>query len=600
MDGPKHVYQTELARASTDHTELSRRFARIGMARLGFFLAGVSFAVLAIANRGGPSLAGVLVAAIGFVGLIVWHERVARARGKVERSVRYYQRGLARLEDRWLEGGDDGARFHDEAHLYAADLELFGRGSLFHLLAVTRTESGAATFAAWLASPAPIVTVQGRQAAVRELAPNQSLRHDLATVDAAAGLALDSGVLRRWLAEAGDQSFPPWARAVALGLALINVAATVAALTGLLPGWVVLPGFLASFSVVAILRRAVAKSLQQVDRPARELAVVGRLLERVATERFVSPLLGSLETKWRASGATSVDEIRRLGRLVDLVDARRNQLFMPISGVLLLGTQLAIAIERWRARVGPAAVGWLEASAELEALASLATHAFDHPDDVFPELAETGSGLEARGIAHVLLPADRAVRNDLSLGGDCRLLVVSGSNMSGKSTLLKAIGSNLALAFAGAPVRAHRLATGPLRIGASLILRDSLLEGRSRFFAEILRLREIVVLASAGEPVLFLLDELLSGTNSHDRAIGARGVLLGLLDRGAIGMVTTHDLALTTIAEQLGPRASNWHFEDALVGGKLEFDYRLKPGVVRRSNALELMKAVGLEVNPSR
>jgi hypothetical protein len=595
VDDPKSFYRDELTRASARLAELDRRFARIGLIRLGAFLVGVAFAVAAVATRGGPALAGVLIAVLVFAGLIVWHERTARARDQATRSARYFDRGLARLENRWIDGGDDGTRFLDQSHLYAADLELFGRGSLFHLISMARTESGAATLASWLAHPAAFETIRSRQAAVDELAAGTALRHDLAIVDDRAGLALDSHALRRWLVEPGP-AFPGWARGATLGIALFNLAVVVAALAGWVSGWAVVPGILAAVVVTGRLRDPAGLAIRRVDRPARELAVVGQLLARVAMERFESPRLRTLEDAWRASGSSSVEEIRRLGRLVDLVDARRNQLFLPISGPFLLGTQLAIAIERWRSRVGPAATGWLEATAELEALASLAAHRFDHPDDVMPELSTTRAGFEAEAMAHPLLPLSQAVRNDLSLGDPTRLLVISGSNMSGKSTLLKAVGTNLVLAFAGAPVRASVFRAGPLRIGASLVLRDSLLEGRSRFFAEILRLRDILAAAAGGEPVLFLLDELLSGTNSHDRAIGARGVLRGLLDRGALGLVTTHDLALTALAEEPGVPAANWHFEDTLVDGKLEFDYRLKPGVVRRSNALELMKAVGLDV----
>jgi DNA mismatch repair ATPase MutS len=241
-------------------------------------------------------------------------------------------------------------------------------------------------------------------------------------------------------------------------------------------------------------------------------------------------------------------------------------------------------------------VDWLDAIGDLEALAALATLTYEHPDDAFPDLVAGPPRLEGSGLAHPLLAAAGVVRNDVSLGGGCRLIVVSGSNMSGKSTLLKALGVNLALAQAGAPVRAARFVTSPFAVGASLVLRASRLEGRSRFFAEIVRLRDIVALTGGARPVLFLLDELLSGTNSHDRAIGAAGILRGLLDRGAAGLVTTHDLALARIADELGDRAANWHFEDRLVAGKLEFDYRLRPGVVSRSNALELMRSIGLVV----
>jgi DNA mismatch repair ATPase MutS len=246
---------------------------------------------------------------------------------------------------------------------------------------------------------------------------------------------------------------------------------------------------------------------------------------------------------------------------------------------------------------------WLSAVGEVEALMSLATYAFDHPDYPFPTLAEKGPVFEADAIGHPMLPASKRVPNDVTLGagdGDRpfpHLLVISGSNMSGKSTLLRTVGINAVLALAGAPVCAQRLTISRLAIGASMRLNDSLQGGRSRFFAEITRLRQIVELAARPTPVLFLLDELLSGTNSHDRRIGAQAVVRKLLDSGAIGLATTHDLALTEIAVELGDLADNVHFEDHLNGETIGFDFQMRPGVVRKSNALALMRAIGLLVS---
>ena len=207
-----------------------------------------------------------------------------------------------------------------------------------------------------------------------------------------------------------------------------------------------------------------------------------------------------------------------------------------------------------------------------------------------------GDWFDAAGLCHPLIPEEQCVPNDLRLGGELRLLIVSGSNMSGKSTLLRSVGLNTVLAWAGAPVCASRLAISPLMVGASIRVLDSLQDGRSRFYAEITRLREIVNLAAGSRTVLFLIDELLSGTNSHDRRIGASAIMRSLIDRGAIGMITTHDLALAHIADDLPGRAVNVHFADTFVDGRLQFDYRLLPGVVERSNALDLMRSVGLEV----
>ena len=216
---------------------------------------------------------------------------------------------------------------------------------------------------------------------------------------------------------------------------------------------------------------------------------------------------------------------------------------------------------------------------------------------MWPEIVVGDAGFDGTGLGHPLLPGARMVRNDVRLWGDARLLVVSGSNMSGKSTLLRTVGVNAVLALAGAPVRATALRITPLAIGATLRIQDSLQEGRSRFFAEITRVRDLSDTARGPLPLLFLLDELFHGTNSHDRLAGASGTLRSLLDHGAIGMTTTHDLALTAVADGLSPRAINVHFEDHFEGGEIKFDYRMKPGPVTRSNALALMRAVGLDVD---
>jgi DNA mismatch repair ATPase MutS len=288
--------------------------------------------------------------------------------------------------------------------------------------------------------------------------------------------------------------------------------------------------------------------------------------------------------------------IRRLARLIEHLDARRNQIFAPVAALLLWGTQFAFALEAWRRVSGPQVPRWLEAVGELDALLALASYGFENPEDVFPATSEEKALFVAEGLGHPLIPQDRLVRNDVTLGREARLLVVSGSNMSGKSTLLRSIGVSIVLALAGAPVRARRLTLSRLRVAASIRIEDSLQEGISHFYAEILRLRQGMELAKGEIAVLFLLDEILHGTNSHDRRIGAEAVVRGLVDRGAIGLITTHDLALSRLAETMPGRATNVHFEDHIEDGKIRFDYRMREGVVKKSNALELMRGIGLEV----
>jgi DNA mismatch repair ATPase MutS len=281
---------------------------------------------------------------------------------------------------------------------------------------------------------------------------------------------------------------------------------------------------------------------------------------------------------------------------MDYLDSRDHALVRVAEIFILWTPHLAFRVEDWRRTSGPAVRRWLTAAGEIEALCSLASHAFEHPCDTFPEFAEDGPYLEAHAIAHPLLAEAKAVRNDVTVGGELKLLVVSGSNMSGKSTLLRTLGVNAVLAQAGAPVRAAKLRLSPLEVGASIRVSDSLQGGVSRFYAEILRLRQILDLTNGGRPVLFLIDEFLHGTNSHDRRIGAEALVRGLVTRGAAGLITTHDLALADIVDGLGGRAANVHFEDRVENGEIHFDYIMRPGVVRKSNAIELMRSVGLEI----
>ena len=233
---------------------------------------------------------------------------------------------------------------------------------------------------------------------------------------------------------------------------------------------------------------------------------------------------------------------------------------------------------------------------QFEALCALASYAAENPSDPFPEIVTDRTCFEAESLGHPLIPEAECVRNDISLGGPVRAFVVSGSNMSGKSTILRSVGVAAVMALAGAPVRASRLRVSPLAVGGTLRVQDSLQAGKSRFYAEITRVRQLVDLARGPLPLLFLFDELFHGTNSHDRSIGAESVLRGLIQRGAIGLITTHDLALAEIVTGIGPQAINVHFADHFENGQMRFDYKMRPGVVEHSNALALMRAVGLEV----
>jgi hypothetical protein len=604
---PRSLYAQRLAERQAEISRRERRHRALGYGRLATAAAALAIAGLALAQVL-PVLWATLPGA-AFVVLVVAHERLLREMERRKRAARFYERGLARLDGAWTGGGEDGLRYLDPAHPYARDLDLFGKGSLFELLCTARTHVGEDTLARWLLGPAAPDAVLSRQAAVEELRLRVDLRESLAILAEEARTGVDPVSLAAWgeappLLSAGGRA-GVWALTAA-GLAgaaafLLSNAASL----GLAP----LPDSaiagLRDFFLIALVvngfflyrfHRRVGAVVQAVEQAAHELKLLSGTLVRLERETFQSPLLAALRASLDAEGDPPSKRLARLDGLTDYLDSRDHLLVRMAEPFVFWTTHLAFAVEKWRRGSGKAVRRWLTALGEMEALCSLASHAFEHPADPFPEFAESGPWLEALGLAHPLIAEDRVVRNDVRLGGELRVMIVSGSNMSGKSTLLRTLGVNVVLAQAGAPVRARRLRLSPLAVGASIHVIDSLQGGISRFYAEILRLRQILDLAAGALPALFLVDEFLHGTNSHDRRIGAEALVRGLVERGAVGLITTHDLALADIVETLGARAANVHFEDRIEEGRICFDYVLRPGVVRKSNAIELMRSVGLEI----
>ena len=577
----------------------------MSIARMVLFLSAV---VIAVAHFS----AWILIPIVGFVALVVTHDRTITRRRRADAAARYCERGIERLTGQWQGKGAGGSLFVDEHHPFAADLDLFGRGSLYELLCVAATSSGRATLATWLLHPGAVTAaeVRERQVAVDELRDRLELREEIAVAAAEVAHDVEEAKLDDW--SRGESVFDRRSDQIA---AIIITALTAIALVLGIPSLVsrfvnaTNPGAMPQISpllslpllvmivVVALFARGlssrVARVVGAVERREPALALLAGLLAVLERQSFAAPRLVALRGRFERDGLTASRQIDRLRKLVALLDARRNQFFAPFALLLLWSTHIAFAIERWRTESGAEIVAWISTIAELEALLSLASFAFEHPSFVMPEVVEGDALFDGDAIGHPLIADDHRVGNDVRIGGERYLLIVSGSNMSGKSTLLRSIGVNTLLALAGAPACATRLRVSPMAVGASISLNDSLQEGASRFYAEILRIRDILGMTP---PLLFLLDEVLGGTNSHDRRIGAEAIVRSLVARGAIGLATTHDLALAQIAEELGPRAANVHFEDRVEGGRVTFDYRMRAGVVTKSNALELMRAVGIEV----
>ena len=593
---PADNYAQRLRQREQSLAACDRLNARIGGVRL---LLAAAFVLLAAvcANRGRPSALWLVLPAASFIAAVIAHRHVRRSRGTALRAAGFYRDGLARIDGQPAAGGRSGARFEDPQHPYAADLDLFGTHSLYARLSTARTPMGEATLAGWLLRPADLDTLRARQAAIGELRDRLDLREDLATLSEPEYIALNPDLLAQWL-DAPDELAARWLLPAAAALTTL---AALAAVLWAVWGWAFpLLGILAvQAGLNQTLRDRVQRGTAAIEHAHEDLRLLSALLRRIEREPFETPALRDLARRL-ASGTpgahapTASATLATLATVVSFVEARRNPFLAPLLLPLMYTLQSALAAERWRRRHGRAVGAWLLALGEIESLVSIAAYSFERPADPFPEFVAGPATFCAEGLGHPLIGRAARVCNDVALDAATRVLLVSGSNMSGKSTLLRAVGINTVLAMAGAPVCATRLRLTPLQVGASIRVNDSLHQGSSRFYAEITRLRQLF--EPWPLPLLFLLDELLQGTNSADRRIGAQGVVRNLLARGAIGLVSTHDLALTDDDGLPRGAVRNVHFQDELHDGRLTFDFTLRDGVVTRSNGIELMRAIGLDV----
>jgi hypothetical protein len=572
----------------------------LGNAKVAIFIGIFAYWIVTLARNPQAWVYGVAVAA--FIALSVWHERVIRAVARANAAVAFYRDGIARIEDRWMRPEPSGERFRDANHPYADDLDIFGPRSLFQLLSGCRTPMGESRLAAWLLSPAPPTEIRARQFRVDALRSRIDLRERVAVIDAGRRKLLLPDHLIAWAEQ--PRTLPQLGPLVIL-LALLFAAAFGNYFYGG-RGWPVVAVLAvngAVFSALVKRANAIAEGLSS-STAATELDLLAAVVAEIEREPFDAPEISALTARLLGGdGRPSASRgIARLARVSDWADSRHN-VFLRIADVPFLVTlQIAYAADRWRASFGPRLRDWVDAVGEMEALLSIAGYAREHPADPFPEvIADREPCFDAAAITHPLIPAAEAVRNSVTLvhppkGGHHTILIVSGSNMSGKSTLMRTVGVNAVLALAGAPVRATRMRLTPLAVGTCLRHSDSLQEHRSGFYTEALRIRRLFDMLESPLPAMFLFDELLSGTNSKDRRIAAEGVISTMLQRGAVGMVTTHDLSLTEIAAIFPDRVKNVHLQDHVENGKMVFDYKLRDGVITHSNALELMRMIGLDV----
>ena len=645
---PTALYRERADRFDREAAERLGTVRLYGRLRLGVFAATIVGAWwLFAAGRGAAAWSLVAAGVVTFAFLVARHRVARRRMHRAELMSVFNREGIARVRRRWSELPDPAATSPLRDHDYADDLDLFGPASLLHLVGVCGTTPGRQTLQRWLLGRTAPDTIALRQEAVREMAGAYDFRDRLAA-EARMMTGGGAGEVDRFLewAEGGAWlESRSWVRAVGILLPAVNLTAIVLYFLGLVPLPVLVWPLVVSTLLYTQLRKGLNPHFDKAD-------------DGESGVRRFAPLLGHLvgaplhsayavEIRHRLGACSAGDpqaapspgtpqvttttprpahhEITTLRRLLDLADVRRSPLFhLPLAIVLLWDVHVLAALERWKARSGHRVRDWLDAAGEAEALAALAALTADHPNWIFPAIDPDATTLRGEALGHPLLAPDACVPNDVEVGPAGSFLLVTGSNMSGKSTLLKAVGLNAVLAQAGAPVCAQSLRMPPLRIVTSIHVEDSLADGVSYFMAGLHRLKHVVdaarerrdpshpAIATPTDPppdgghrqptptphTLYLLDEILQGTNSAERRIAARTVLRHLLATGAIGAVTTHDLTLAD-AEDLVERAAAVHFTESVGDGDegIAFDYRLRDGIATSTNALRLLELVGLGDN---
>jgi hypothetical protein len=521
-------------------------------------------------------------------------KKQAHVQNVSSRLRRYYDKAAERVRGAWQGQGVAGDEFAGLDALRSSDLGLFGAGSLFELLCTARSAIGRRRLAEFLTQSVSAAEIRSRQEAVRELMPMVRLRERVALLGRTEFGESSWETIEEWLTAPGLHA-TPWLRCLALASAASVVAICFGALLGLIP-WLAAakasaPMLVAQAAIGAWLRSRVQELLPRLESVGYEMDLLSSAILLLEAESFDTEILRGVRRRVQGSSPT----LRRLYLLLRPIPERKNEWFNLVSFATMMSTQICWAVEEWRRQHGAELRDWVQAWGEFEALNAIAGYAFENGDNEFPEIVEGEARLEAKDLGHPLLSRETCVRNDVELNRDRRLYLVSGSNMAGKSTMLRAMGLNAVLAAIGAPVRARAMRISQLAVCASIAVVDSLESGKSRFLAEVERLRETIRTAGS-ERVLFLIDEIFSGTNSSDRRIAAEAVIRTLHESGAIGAVSTHDLALTEIAQDTALRAINVHMRSRGEGDPMDFDYRLRTGVCTESNALSIARMAGVPV----
>ncbi len=598
MQTPLSVFQQRITQFEAAIQVVNKKLDRIAFVRLLVFVAAAGIEVWSWYQNPWLWLPVLVAGLAGFIAVIKWDTVVNEEKAYLELKKKINEQEIARLEGK-LEAFDEGNEFEDVLHPYASDLDLFGHHSLYQLINRASTRYGKETLAHWMKHTGNPSQIRSRQQAATALADNIDWRQEFQATgmqSKAPGDSLED--LDKWVKEEPQLSTQPIYSIIPLVLPVITLALTVLSLIPMIHWGIPLAAFAIHVLIIRRIGNYSKEVFFRIERRAPFLAAFGKLIQQMEILETSTPLTDGYKQRLAKDGPPAYKEIASLSKLLVRLELRLNGLPYYIMNYVFFWDMIwLVRLERWKARHKDHVLDWFRVIGEMEALASVSALRFARQDWQQPEILETEFCLEGESLGHPLIPGDVRITNPISLPVPGRIWLITGSNMSGKSTYLRTVGINVVLALMGAPVCADAFRISPMQVATSMRTQDSIEENTSSFYAELKRLKMVIERVERGEQVLFLLDEILKGTNSRDRHAGARALISQLQAGGGSGLVSTHDLELVDLEQTLKGAVKNYSFNcEVSSDGKLDFDYTLTDGVCRSMNATALMKTMGIRV----
>lgn len=592
---PENHYTERLSLTAGQLQQVKKQIFRISMLRLALFIAGIA-GLYFFFNQTTLLITCICLTFLPLFILVKIHNRFFIRKEWLETQARIIQEELQALSGDYS-SFEDGKEYVNPEHPYSFDLDIFGRRSLFQSINRTCTFFGKVRLAEWLQNHLHKKTsIEKRQEMIREISEHTLFREQFRVAGLVHhGQSSDAEKIQAWSQSPAQYLHAGWVKAFIWGVPVINSLLLITSLAG----WTSFSWLGLSFGIFLVLSFGIIKRATYIQetygKQLKSLNGYARLIALAKAENWKSAGMQELMERFNLNGQSPIQALQQLSKELDRLDLRNNQfLYVLLEGSIFFQLQEIVRIERWKVRYGQHISEWLETVGELDALCSLGTFAYNHPQYTYPELTEKPFCFLATQMGHPLMPASQCVKNDATIPLRPFFLIITGANMAGKSTYLRTIGVNYLLACIGAPVCCERLKLYPNQLITSLRTSDSLSDNESYFFAELKRLKRIIDLLNQGQQLFIILDEILKGTNSMDKQKGSFDLIRQFMQLKANGIIATHDLLLGSLIKQFPEEIRNYCFEADIKENELTFSYKLREGVAQNMNACFLMKKMGI------